>query len=333
MSADLNTRIATTPDNAESPAPAPREAVRRSPDIAVIVPCRNEEPTVQRVVLGFRAALPEATIYVYNNNSTDGTAAVAQAVGAVVRHEPLRGKGRVIRRAFADIEADIYVLVDGDDTYDAAVAATMVRLLIDEHLDMVIGARQADSSTAYRVGHRFGNVLLTRIVRVVFGDRVSDLLSGYRVFSRRFVKSFPALASGFETETEFTIHALELGMPIAEIPTTYRERKAGSASKLRTFRDGFRILRTILILIKEERPLPLFSACAALSLLAGLGLGVPVTVEFLETGLVPRLPTAVLAMGLVVLSFLSLTCGLVLDSVMRGRKEIKRLAYLALKGI
>ncbi|MGE0416158.1 MAG: glycosyltransferase family 2 protein [Acetobacteraceae bacterium] len=333
MGIETQTQFDPPPGVAPVEPGAARNDDRLRPTVAVIVPCYNEEATVHRVVLGFRAALPDATVFVYNNNSSDRTVAVAQEAGAVVRHEPLRGKGRVIRRAFADVEADIYVLVDGDDTYDAAAAGTLVRLLVDEHLDMVIGARQAESKAAYRVGHRFGNVMLTGIVRWIFGDRVSDMLSGYRVFSRRFVKSFPALAAGFETETEFTIHALELGMPIAEVSTIYRERGAGSSSKLHTFRDGFRIVRTILILIKEERPLPFFSICAAFLLLFGLALGIPVTLEFFATGLVPRLPTAVLAMGFVLLSFLSLTCGLVLDSVARGRKEVKRLAYLALKGI
>jgi glycosyltransferase involved in cell wall biosynthesis len=301
--------------------------------IAVLIPCYNEAAAIGKVVADFQTMLPSATVYVYDNNSSDRTAEVARAAGAVVRTESLQGKGNVVRRMFADVVADIYVLVDGDDTYDAAAAPEMVRRLIEEGLDMVNGARMTAVGPAYRPGHRFGNALLTGIVRWAFGDRVSDMLSGYRVFSRRFVKSFPALASGFETETEFTIHALELKMPIAEHPTAYKQRAEGSASKLRTFSDGMRILRTIVVLMKDVRPL-LFFAVAGLALFAlGVGAGVPVVLEFLRTGLVPRLPTAVLAMGLVLLSFLSLVCGLVLDSVARGRKEVKRLAYLAIPAV
>ncbi len=298
--------------------------------VAVLVPCYNEQAAVPAVISAFRAALPGAAIHVYDNNSTDGTVAAARAAGAVVRTERLQGKGNVIRRMFADIEADAYVLVDGDDTYDAATAPGMVAMLLRDRLDMVNGARVSDAQAAYRRGHRLGNAVLTGLVARIFGDRVSDMLSGYRVFSRRFVKSFPALSGGFETETEFTIHALELRMPVGEVPTPYKERPAGSASKLRTYSDGFRILRTIVLLVKEERPLPFFAAIAAVLLLAAVVLFVPVLAEFLRTGLVPRLPTAVLATGLVLLSSLSLTCGLILDSVTRGRKELKRLAYLAI---
>lgn len=301
-----------------------------TPRIAVLVPCYNEEAAVQAVIRGFRAALPAATIYVYDNNSSDGTAAAARAAGALVRIERLQGKGNVIRRMFADIEADAYVLVDGDATYDAASAPAMVEMLLRDRLDMVNGARVSDAEGAYRPGHRFGNAVLTGLVARIFGDRVSDMLSGYRVFSRRFVKSFPALSGGFETETEFTIHALELRMPIGEVPTPYRERPVGSVSKLRTYSDGFRILRTIVLLVKEERPLPFFSAIAGLLLLAAVLLALPVLADFVRTGLVPRLPTAVLATGLVLLASLSLTCGLILDSVTRGRKELKRLSYLAI---
>ena len=301
-----------------------------TPRIAVLVPCYNEEAAVQAVIRGFRAALPAATIYVYDNNSSDGTAAAARAAGALVRIERLQGKGNVIRRMFADIEADAYVLVDGDATYDAASAPAMVELLLRDRLDMVNGARVSDAEGAYRPGHRFGNAVLTGLVARIFGDRVSDMLSGYRVFSRRFVKSFPALSGGFETETEFTIHALELRMPIGEVPTPYRERPVGSVSKLRTYSDGFRILRTIVLLVKEERPLPFFSAIAGLLLLGAVLLALPVLADFVRTGLVPRLPTAVLATGLVLLASLSLTCGLILDSVTRGRKELKRLSYLAI---
>jgi hypothetical protein len=301
------------------------------PRIAVLIPCFNEAAAIGTVVADFQAALPGATVFVYDNNSTDGTATAARAAGAVVRHETLQGKGHVVRRMFADIEADIYVLVDGDDTYEAAAAPRMVALLREGGLDMVNGARSGGSA-AYRPGHRFGNRVLTGLVSAVFGDRITDVLSGYRVFSRRFVKSFPALAGGFETETEFTVHALELGMPIGEVQTAYKERPPGSASKLSTVRDGARILRTILTLVKEERPLPFFGLLALVLLLAGLGLFAPVLATYLETGLVPRLPTAMLSFGLVVLSFLSLACGLILDTVTRGRKEAKRIAYLAVPG-
>lgn len=298
--------------------------------VAVLVPCFNEQAAIPAVVRAFRAALPDAAIYVYDNNSSDGTAAVARDAGALVRTERLQGKGNVIRRMFADIEADAYVLVDGDDTYDAASAPAMVGLLLRDGLDMVNGARVSEAQAAYRPGHRFGNRVLTGLVAGIFGDQVSDMLSGYRVFSRRFVKSFPALSGGFETETEFTIHALELRMPIGEVPTPYKERPAGSASKLNTYRDGLRILRTVLLLVKEERPLPFFAVIAALLLLVAAVVFAPVLRTYLQTGLVPRLPTAVLATGLVLLSFLSLTCGLILDSVTRGRKEVKRLAYLSI---
>jgi glycosyltransferase involved in cell wall biosynthesis len=299
-----------------------------APRIAVLIPCFNEAAAIGKVVADFRRCLPAATIYVYDNNSTDQTVAVAAETGATVRHESLQGKGHVIRRMFADIEADAYILVDGDDTYDATTAPEMVRLLLDTQLDMVNGQRTTAATGAYRRGHRTGNLVLSGLVRAVFGNRIQDMLSGYRVFSRRFVKTFPALAAGFETETEFTIHALDLLMPIAEIPTAYRERPAGSASKLRTYADGWRILRTIIILIKDERPLQFFTTAGILLLLAGIIAGTPIVTTYLQTGLVPRLPTAVLATGIVTLSFLAFACGLILDSVARGRKEAKRLAYL-----
>jgi glycosyltransferase involved in cell wall biosynthesis len=302
------------------------------PRIAVIIPCWNEEVAIPRVVASFRAALPDARIYVYDNNSTDGTAEAARAAGADLRRETLQGKGNVIRRAFADVEADLFVLVDGDDTYDASVAPALIRLAWDERLDMVTGRRITDIQAAYRPGHRLGNRVLTGFVANIFGNRITDMLSGYRVFSRRFVKSFPALAAGFETETEFTVHALELKMPVGELDTRYKDRPEGSVSKLRTYRDGMRILRTIIVLVKEERPLQFFSAAAIALAVIGLLLGLPIVLTFLETGLVPRLPTGVLATGLVILSFLSLTAGLILDSVTRGRKEMKRLAYLAIPG-
>jgi glycosyltransferase involved in cell wall biosynthesis len=296
--------------------------------VAVLIPCRNEAVAIPHVVAGFRAALPDAAIHAYDNNSTDGTADAARAAGAVVGRERLQGKGFVVRRMFADVDADIFVLVDGDDTYDAAAAPSMIALLRDAGLDMVTGTRVGHAALASRRGHRFGNALLTGLVAWLFGAELTDMLSGYRVFSRRFVKSFPALSGGFEIETEFTVHALELAMPIGEFPTLYRERPAGSQSKLRTVTDGMRILRLILVLVKDERPLPFFSAAGAALMLLGLALGIPVVLEFLRIGLVPRLPTAIVAASLVALSFLSFACGLILDSVARGRREVKRLAYL-----
>ncbi len=300
------------------------------PTIAVLVPCLNEEVAIPKVVADFRQALPDALIFVYDNGSTDRTCEVARAAGAIVRREPLRGKGNVVRRMFADIEADIYVLVDGDDTYDAASAPAMVQRLIDDSLDMVNGAREEKSEAAYRRGHRFGNRLLTGLVARFFGERLGDMLSGYRIMSRRFVKSFPALATGFETETELTVHALELRMPIAEVMTPYRERPPASASKLRTIPDGIRIMRLIMRLVREERPLEFFSLVAGLLAVLSVFLGLPVVFEYLRTGLVPRLPTAVLAMGLMLLGFLSLACGLILSTVTRGRMEAKRLHYLGI---
>jgi glycosyltransferase involved in cell wall biosynthesis len=316
--------------NADAPLPAARAAAHASLRVAVVIPCWNEALTIGKVIGDFRNALPEAAIYVYDNNSTDQSAAVAQAAGATVRRETLQGKGNVIRRAFADVEADIYVLVDADDTYDATSAPAMVQLLIEQQLDMVTGRRVVtESNGAYRRGHRLGNRVLTGAVRLIFGDRISDMLSGYRVFSRRFVKSFPALADGFETETEFTVHALELRMPIVELPTPYKARPAGSVSKLHSVADGLKILRTIVMLVKDERPLPFFSLAGLLLLLVALGFGIPIVMEFLRTGLVPRFPTAIMATGLVVLSFLSFASSLILDSVARGRKEAKRIAYLS----
>jgi glycosyltransferase involved in cell wall biosynthesis len=300
------------------------------PVIAVLIPCHNEQAAIGKVVRDFRAALPQALVFVYDNNSTDDTIAEARRAGAIIRSESLPGKGNVVRRMFADIEADVFVLVDGDDTYDASAAPRMVDRLLVDALDMVNGSRVATSQDAYRTGHRFGNLFLTRCVTQVFGNRLSDMLSGYRVFSRRFVKSFPALASGFEIETELTVHALELRLPIAEMSTTYRERPAGSTSKLRTYSDGWRILRTIFALVKGEKPLQFFSVVFAALFLASLALGIPLVLEYAQTGLVPRLPTAVLATSLMLLGCLSLVCGLVLDTVTRGRIEAKRLHYLSL---
>lgn len=296
--------------------------------IAVLIPCYNEEIAISHVVRDFRSALPDATIYVYDNNSTDRTKQVAAEAGAVVRTEQLQGKGNVMRRMFADIEADIYVLVDGDNTYHAASAPNLVRTLVENQLDMVNGKRVSDIEGAYRRGHRFGNWLLTALVATIFGRRFTDMLSGYRVFSRRFVKSFPALSAGFEIETELTVHALELRMPTAEIGTPYLDRPQGSESKLRTYRDGWRILRTILFLVKEERPLQFFGSLAGALIVLALGLSIPLFVTYAETGLVPRLPTAVLATGLVMLAFLSLAAGLILDTVTLGRREAKRIRYL-----
>jgi hypothetical protein len=298
------------------------------PRVAVLIPCRNEEAAIGKVVSDFQQALPDAAIYVYDNNSTDHSMLEARAAGAIVRREGLQGKGHVVRRMFADIEADIYILVDGDDTYDASVAPGMLHLLIERQLDMVSAARFGEARDAYRPGHRLGNVLLTAIVAGVFGGGITDLLTGYRVFSRRFVKSFPALSSGFETETEFTIHALALHMPVQEVRANYRHRAPGTRSKLNTVVDGTRILRAIVTLIQQERPLQVFSIAALGLLCLGIGLGIPVVVEFLRIGLVPRLPTALLSVGLVLLAFLSMTCALILDAVSRGRKENKRLAYL-----
>jgi glycosyltransferase involved in cell wall biosynthesis len=295
---------------------------------AVLVPCMNEEAAIAQVVKNFRAALPEATIYVYDNNSTDRTREVARAAGAIVRAEPLQGKGHVVRRMFSDIEADVYVLVDGDDTYHAASSPAMVAKLVDEQLDMVNGARQEQNVGAYRPGHRFGNALLTGMVAFIFGDRFADLLSGYRVFSRRYVKSFPALSTGFEIETELTVHALELKMPVAEVETPYKDRPVGSASKLKTYRDGFRILRTIFNLMKGERPLIFFSLAFAILIVASLALIYPVVVTYERTGLVPRFPTAILSSAMVILAFLCLFAGLILDMVTHGRRELKRLRYL-----
>lgn len=298
--------------------------------IAVIVPCYNEAASVSKVVHDFHAALPSATIYIYDNNSDDGTAEIAREAGAVVRSEPLPGKGNVVRRMFADVEADIYVLVDGDDTYDAASVRTLIERLESDILDMVSAVRVSVSDDSYRRGHRFGNFILTRIVTLIFGSRTTDLLSGYRVFSRRFVKSFPALTSGFEIETELTVHALELRMPVAEIETPYSSRPSGSESNLRTIQDGWRILRAILLLTKAERPLYFFGLFFAILAASSISLSWPLFVTFMETGLVPRFPTAILSTGLMLLAFLSMVCGIVLDTVTRGRQELKRLHYLSI---
>ncbi len=302
-------------------------------DIAVLVPCYNEGKTITAVVDDFRKALPDATIFVYDNNSSDDTVEKARAAGAVVRTEVRQGKGHVVRRMFADIDADIYVLVDGDDTYEAAAAPALVARLVDDGLDMVTGTREASSDLAYRTGHRFGNRLLTGLVAFSFGSQVSDMLSGYRVLSRRFVKSFPLLSGGFEIETEMTVHGLELGMPQAEVTTVYKERPEGSESKLNTYADGLRILTTIVRMLKEERPLAFFGSMCALLIVAALVIATPIVITFIDTGLVPRFPTAILATGMILLGFLSLACGLILATVTRGRQELKRLRYLQIPGV
>lgn len=299
------------------------------PRIAVILPCHDEEAAIAQTVADFRAALPGADIYVYDNNSRDRTAAVAAGAGATVRFERMQGKGHVVRRMFADVEADIYVMADGDATYDASAAPEMVRRLIEERLDMVVGARQDAVEAAYRRGHRFGNRLFTAMLAWLFGRSFSDIFSGYRVFSRRFVKSFPVLSAGFEIETEISVHALELRMPVAELLTRYGARPEGSASKLSTWRDGWRILKTIAVLFRIERPLLFFGGIGALLVLVAVALAVPLLFTYLETGLVPRFPTAILSMGLVTLATISGFCGLILDTVVRGRREVRRLAYLA----
>jgi len=300
------------------------------PRIAVLIPCYNEEAAIAKVVRSFRAALPGADVYVYDNNSRDDTRRVAAAAGAIVRSESQQGKGYVVRRMFADVDADVYVLVDGDDTYHAASAPDLIRRLIDGPLDMVNGARISGDAVRHRPGHQFGNRLLSGLVAWIFGDRFRDMLSGFKIFSRRYVKSFPALSAGFEIETELTVHALELAMPVAEVDTPYSDRAEGTVSKLNTFRDGFRILKTIAVFIKEERPLQFFSALAGVFAVTSMVLAWPVVATYLETGLVPRLPTFVLATGLMLLAALSFTAGLILDTVTRGRREAKRMRYLSI---
>ena len=300
-------------------------------EVAILVPCYNEERAIAKVVADFRAALPEAVVYVYDNNSSDNTVAVAKAAGAVVRRERHQGKGYVVRRMFNDIEADIYVLVDGDATYDAPGAQRMIAKLLADRLDMVVATRVDHEASAYRRGHRAGNLLLTGFVAHIFGHAFTDILSGYRVFSRRFVKSFPILSGGFEIETELTVHALELELPVGEVATPYYARPSGSASKLSTWHDGFRILWTVLKLYRAERPLSLFGAFGIALAIMSIGLAIPVFITYVQEGLVPRLPTAVLSTGLMLLAFLSIACGLILDTVTRGRREAKLIAYLALR--
>ncbi len=299
------------------------------PRIAVLLPCYNEEAAIGPTVAGFRAALPGAAIYVYDNNSRDRTVGVAQAAGAIVRTERQQGKGNVVRRMFADIEADIYVMADGDLTYDPAAAPAMVDMAVREQLDMVVGTRQHDAKEAYRGGHVLGNRLFTGLLSFLFARSFTDVFSGYRVFSRRFVKSFPVLSSGFEIETEMSIHALELRMPVGEVATAYGARPEGSASKLSTFRDGWRILKVMLNLFRTERPWFFFGSAGALLVVAALLLSIPLVMTYIDTGLVPRFPTAILITGMVIIAVLSFLAGLILDTVTHGRRELRRLAYLA----
>ena len=331
MDRAVQAKAATETDLGRPAPPAPDgEAAGGALRIAVLIPCYNEELTIASVVRGFREALPQATVYVYDNNSSDGTAEAARAAGAVVRSERRQGKGNVVRRMFADTDADVYVLVDGDDTYEAAAAPRLVAELVENGLDLVNGARVSTAAAAYRRGHRFGNHALTELVRIIFGRQFTDMLSGYKALSARFVKSFPAMSSGFETETELAVHALELRMPCGEMQTAYRERPEGSVSKLSTYRDGFRILKLIARLVKDERPLQFFGLAGLFLVLVAIVLGAPVVATYLETGLVPRLPTAVLSIGLVILGVLSFFAGLILDMVTRTRQEMKRLVYLSI---
>ena len=298
------------------------------PRVAVLVPCYNEEAAIAQVVTDFRAALPDATVYVYDNASSDRTSEVARAAGAVVRRETQRGKGNVVRRMFKDVDADVYVMVDGDDTYEAAAAPGLVARLLDDQLDMVVGRRIETHQQAYRLGHRFGNRFLTGLVRQLFGSQVVDMLSGYRVFSRRFVKSFPSTSREFEIETELTVHALQMKMAVAEVDTRYKERPPGSTSKLRTFRDGWRILLTIMNLVRNERPLLFFALIGLVLVATSIALGIPLFLEYERTGLVPRLPTAVLCTGLATAGIISAATGLILDLITHVRRELKILAYL-----
>jgi glycosyltransferase involved in cell wall biosynthesis len=296
--------------------------------LAVLIPCYNEGLSIAEVVKQMQMALPQARIIVYDNNSTDGTADKARKAGAHVFTERLQGKGNVVRRMFRDVDADFYILVDGDGTYDATMAPVMLHYALHNRVDMVNCVRTGNEPNTYRFGHQFGNYFLTSMVNAIFGNHVDDMLSGYKLLSRRFVKSFPALSSGFDIETELTVHALELVLPLGHVTGIYKERVAGSVSKLNTYRDGVRILWRILVLVKHERPLQLFTAFAGLMILAALLIGAPVVTHYLATGLVPRLPTAVLATGLMLMAALSFATGLVLDTVTRGRREARMLTYL-----
>jgi glycosyltransferase involved in cell wall biosynthesis len=301
-----------------------------SPTIAVLLPCYNEEAAISATVAGFRAALPTATVYVYDNNSSDRTREVAAEAGAVVRTEKQQGKGHVVRRMFADVDADIYVIADGDLTYDPAAAPAMVEMLLQEQLDMVVGTRRHERKDAYRGGHVLGNRIFTGLLAGLFGRSFTDIFSGYRVFSRRFVKSFPVLSAGFEIETEISVHALELRMPVGEVETTYAARPEGSHSKLSTYGDGWRILKTIGTLYRLERPVLFYGSIGAVLLIGAILLAVPLVRTYLQTGLVPRFPTAILVTGMVIVAVLCFFTGMILDTVTRGRREVRRLAYLSL---
>jgi len=299
--------------------------------VVVLIPCYNEEATVTQVIQDFKKTLPEATIFVYDNNSTDNTSKVAIAAGAVVRSEPMQGKGNVVRRMFADIEADIYIMLDGDGTYDASVAPEMIDMLYKEKLDMVVGTRlESEGDQLFRSGHRLGNSAITNMVGLLFGKRFTDILSGYRVLSKRFVKSFPGLTSGFEIETELTVHALQLKIPIGEVTTRYMARPSGSESKLNTYSDGLKIFKMIMYFFKEIRPFLFFSIVTLLLAVTSLIIMYPVFATYLETGLVPRFPTAILATSIMLMSFLSFVCGLILDSLSGARWEAKRMKYLSI---
>jgi glycosyltransferase involved in cell wall biosynthesis len=304
----------------------PNQQVR----IAVLLPCYNEEAAIGATVEGFRRALPEATVYVYDNNSRDRTKEVAALAGAIVRTEAQQGKGRVVRRMFADIDADVYIMADGDLTYDPEAAPEMARMLLDEQLDMIVGTRKHEAAEAYRGGHVLGNKLFTSLLSGLFGRSFTDIFSGYRAFSRRFVKSFPILSSGFEIETEMSVHALELRMPVGEVETRYGVRPEGSESKLSTYGDGWRILKTIITLYRVERPVLFFGSIGGLLVVLALLLAAPLVLTYLDTGLVPRFPTAILVTGMIIVAVLCFFAGLILDTVTRGRREIRRLAYLAL---
>lgn len=323
----------TTPPDQSYPDPDPSEDNAAECRLAVVLPCFNEEAAVTRVVTDFRNALPGADIYVFDNASTDNTAEKARAAGAIVRRVNLPGKGNVVRRMFADVDADIYVMADGDATYHAPSAPAMIRTLVRENLDMVVGVREHESREAYRMGHKAGNRLLTRTMAAIFGNGFTDMLSGYRVFSRRFVKSFPSMSEGFEIETELAIHAMELRMPWGEVATPYGVRPDASESKLRTYSDGFRILMTILKLFAIERPLRFYAVVAAVSIMTAIILAVPIVLTYFDTGLVPRFPTAILSTGLVIIGVISFVTGLILETVTLGRREIKRLHYLSMPSV
>lgn len=296
--------------------------------IAVLLPCYNEEQTIAAVVSDFRRAIPQAEIYVFDNASTDRTSFMAQAAGASVIRETHKGKGHVVRRMFAEVEADVYLMADGDGTYDAASAPELIALMLRERADMAIGARANIIQDAGRKGHAFGNRLFNSLYKRLFSNDYKDIFSGYRVFSRRFVKSFPALSKGFEIETEMSVHASELAMPVVEIELPYGKRPEGSTSKLNSVRDGLKILRTFVRLLKETHPVRFYGSLALCAMLLSLGLGAPIIMTYMETGLVPRFPTAILSMGLALMAVILSACGMILDSVAQGRIETKRLAYL-----